>query len=497
MAADRKGFARLVATASRGTTHLTTISHRAPGRLLPMRSPLAEQAGAGLCVLGSFGGGLLGGDSVDVSVHATAGTTLTIGTQASTKVYRMKPDKQPSRHSMRGCVDEGALLVYAPDPLVPFAHSAYVGTQRFELQPGASLVAVDWLSSGRASCGERWAFESYESRTELRLMPEKGTLPGSVPPALVEALNLPRAGLALRAVGFDIGGVARDASVSMMVVGPRTSEVVARLHSAAAIIAQRRRGGGLEGGAGRPQRDAREGRMPSILKDDAATAASEGEGTLGAMLLGDLMLGVCDVEVGAVVGVGAASASTPSTAPVSALSTASVSTPSTAPASAPTTITVARLVAEHNEDVYRLLHYCLSPLQSALGTTPYSDRIHATVAAPPTKLDGLQRADGSLYKAGGRLAGQYEHGEHRNEKWRRAPVVRPSDVEAGLRTAALSAASLSAAARAAPALTTTLSAPQLLRLVHLCDTALPTGAILADCTLIAHSLHTHCTLIAH
>jgi urease accessory protein UreH len=397
MLADRKGFARLVATASRGTTHLTTISHRAPGRLLPMRSPLAEQAGAGLCVLGSFGGGLLGGDSVDVSVHATAGTTLTIGTQASTKVYRMKPDKQPSRHSMRGCVDEGALLVYAPDPLVPFAHSAYVGTQRFELQPGASLVTVDWLSSGRASCGERWAFESYESRTELRLMPERSTDPDSVPPVLVEALHLPRAGLALRAVGFDIGGVARDATVSMVVVGPRTSEVVARLHDAAAIIAQRRRGGGLEGGAGRPQRDAREGRMPSILKDDAATAASEGEGTLGAMLLGDLMLGVCDVEVGVGAAPGSAPStapgSAPSTAPDSATSTAPDSAPRTASASAPSTVTVARLVAEHNEDVYRLLHYCLSPLQGALGTTPYSDRIHAVVAAPPTKLEASATDD--------------------------------------------------------------------------------------------------------
>ena len=138
--------------------------------------------------------------------------------------------------------------------------------------------------------------------------------------------------------------------------------------------------------------------MPSILKDDAATAASEGEGTLGAMLLGDLMLGVCDVEVG----VGAAPGSAPSTAPDSATSTAPSSAPSTAPGSAPrtasastpTTITVARLVAEHNEDVYRLLHYCLSPLKGTLGTTPYSDRIHAVVAAPPTKLEGLQRADG-------------------------------------------------------------------------------------------------------
>ena len=132
MLADRKGFARLVATASRGTTHLTTISHRAPGRLLPMRSPLAEQAGAGLCVLGSFGGGLLGGDSVDVSVHATAGTTLTIGTQASTKVYRMKPDKQPSRHSMRGCVDEGAVA----DALASGALAGYAADV-FELEDWA------------------------------------------------------------------------------------------------------------------------------------------------------------------------------------------------------------------------------------------------------------------------------------------------------------------------------------------------------------------------
>ena len=123
--------------------------------------------------------------------------------------------------------------------------------------------------------------------------------------------------------------------------------------------------------------------MPSILKDDAATAASEGEGTLGAMLLGDLMLGVCDVEVG----VGAAPGSAPSTAPDSAPSTAPDSAPRTASASAPRTVTVARLVAEHNEDVYRLLHYCLSPLQGTLGTTPYSDRIHAVVAAPPTKLE--------------------------------------------------------------------------------------------------------------
>lgn len=76
----RTGIATLVATAEQGTTRLTRVSHRAPGRLLPMRSPLSEEAGASLCLLGSYGGGLLGGDSVTLEVHAKPGTPATPAT---------------------------------------------------------------------------------------------------------------------------------------------------------------------------------------------------------------------------------------------------------------------------------------------------------------------------------------------------------------------------------------------------------------------------------
>ena len=38
--------------------------------------------------------------------------------------------------------------------------------------------------------------------------------------------------------------------------------------------------------------------------------------------------------------------------------------------------TVARLMAENSEDVYRLLHFCMEPLASCLGAEPYSDRVH-------------------------------------------------------------------------------------------------------------------------
>ena len=67
------GLATLVATADRGKTRLTRIAHRSPARLLPMRAPRAEAAGAAVCAISSYGGGLLGGDSVALKVHAEAG----------------------------------------------------------------------------------------------------------------------------------------------------------------------------------------------------------------------------------------------------------------------------------------------------------------------------------------------------------------------------------------------------------------------------------------
>ena len=39
--------------------------------------------------------------------------------------------------------------------------------QEFHLDTGSSLVLLDWLTSGRAACGERWEFDRYESKTTV------------------------------------------------------------------------------------------------------------------------------------------------------------------------------------------------------------------------------------------------------------------------------------------------------------------------------------------
>jgi urease accessory protein len=58
-------------------------------------------------------------------------------------------------------------LVAAPDPVQAFAGSHYEQRQTFHLAASGNLVLVDWLCSGRAARGERWAFTQYRSRNEV------------------------------------------------------------------------------------------------------------------------------------------------------------------------------------------------------------------------------------------------------------------------------------------------------------------------------------------
>ena len=241
----RRGAAWLTAAVEGGVTRLTRVAHRAPMRLLPMQPPSVAAAGAAACALGSYGGGLLGGDVVDLHVRAERGAALALTTQASTKIYKAKADGVPTQQRLTAEVAAGALLVVAPDPLVPFAQSAYAGLQRYALEPGASLVAVDWVGSGRVSNGERWAHGSYSSRTELSWATAGGS---AAPPG---GGGVAAGGGSAAAAGGDgaaAGGGAAGASrpwlvEAVQVVGGRGSELAFDLGETVRLRAGLRAGG--------------------------------------------------------------------------------------------------------------------------------------------------------------------------------------------------------------------------------------------------------------
>ncbi|KAI4122250.1 MAG: hypothetical protein LQ338_005923 [Usnochroma carphineum] len=136
-----------------------------------------------LLFLLSYGGGLVSGDHISLSLHLAPSTRLVIATQGSTRIYR-PPDPSPSdptpsssaaatarltRQDIHAHIAAHAALWLAPDPCQPFAQSRYAQRQVFEIDVGGggSLGLLDWVSEGRGARGENWAFREWKGRNEV------------------------------------------------------------------------------------------------------------------------------------------------------------------------------------------------------------------------------------------------------------------------------------------------------------------------------------------
>ena len=165
---DGKSCAVLEVKSVFGESTVTSAYASSPLKLLVPRSR-GESVWA--CT-SSFGGGFVAGDQTRLDLRLGKGTRSFLGTQASTKVYR-NPGLLGCGHVTRAVLEENSLLVFAPDPVQPFAGSCYLQRQSFHLAAGAGLVLVDWFTSGRAACGERWAFNRFQSRNDVFLGGER------------------------------------------------------------------------------------------------------------------------------------------------------------------------------------------------------------------------------------------------------------------------------------------------------------------------------------
>lgn len=122
-----------------------------------------------------------------VNARVESGASLTVLSQASTKVYAALPisssetiattsdrctrcqsgfkDKLRDNAEAVQIVDvqvsSDAFLLWLPEPVVPYAHSRYRQIQRFNLESHkSSCVLLDWFTGGRTSRGETWHAES-------------------------------------------------------------------------------------------------------------------------------------------------------------------------------------------------------------------------------------------------------------------------------------------------------------------------------------------------
>lgn len=137
-------------------------------------SPSATQPST-LVFLLSYGGGLVAGDSVNLSVHVQSKAKLTIATQGHTKVFKSPSPDVITRQNIDVRLDDDASLCLLPDPVQPFEDSVFSQVQRFYLTDRSSLCLLDWVTQGRYARGEDWSFVKWTGRNEVWLRDGHGS----------------------------------------------------------------------------------------------------------------------------------------------------------------------------------------------------------------------------------------------------------------------------------------------------------------------------------
>ena len=116
----------------------------------------------------TFGGGLVSGDQIDLNLRLAEHASCFLGTQASTKVYP-SVDGQISRQRLTLSLESRSTCVVMPDPITCFAGANYTQSMDMDCASTASLILVDWMTSGRRAYGERWGFTRFSSRLRVRV----------------------------------------------------------------------------------------------------------------------------------------------------------------------------------------------------------------------------------------------------------------------------------------------------------------------------------------
>ncbi|KAF9869479.1 hypothetical protein CkaCkLH20_13076 [Colletotrichum karsti] len=137
-----------------GLSGLQTMSYQYPLKLISP-SPAADQKCA-LVFLLSYGGGLVGGDSVNLTIRVLPEAKLGIVTQGHTKIFKSPSPDVVTRQKLRVYIEDDAGLCLLPDPVQPFDGSVYEQTQIFIAAPTASLCILDWVTQGGSRSSGGW-----------------------------------------------------------------------------------------------------------------------------------------------------------------------------------------------------------------------------------------------------------------------------------------------------------------------------------------------------
>jgi urease accessory protein len=123
--------------------------------------------GAALAHLHNISGGILGGDSLALTVSVETDARAQLTTPGATRIYRHRLGLSDASQHTQINIEAGALLEYLPDPLIPFKQARYRQTTRIRLAPDAGLFWWETIAPGREAHGERFGYDYMEMALEI------------------------------------------------------------------------------------------------------------------------------------------------------------------------------------------------------------------------------------------------------------------------------------------------------------------------------------------
>jgi urease accessory protein len=144
-----EGLARLVLAGSAQGTRIVDIFQRSPIRLMfpAIRGAPVEEA-----VVVNTGGGIAGGDRLELAVTVLQNASVAVTSQAAERVYRAL--NEPALIETRLKVCNAAKLAWLPQETIVFNGGRMRRNTEIEISAGAELLALEWLVLGRAAHGE-------------------------------------------------------------------------------------------------------------------------------------------------------------------------------------------------------------------------------------------------------------------------------------------------------------------------------------------------------
>jgi urease accessory protein len=162
-AGTRSGLARIHVRSADEGTRLAILDQRAPLRVLFPRVPAGDVPEA---VLINIGGGVVGGDRLEVEVIAGADARLRATSQAAEKVYRSAGPA--SSLEARLVAAERTWLEWLPQETILFDRCSFRRQILLELAPSARVLAGELTILGRSAHGERLISGSIRDRWAVR-----------------------------------------------------------------------------------------------------------------------------------------------------------------------------------------------------------------------------------------------------------------------------------------------------------------------------------------